>query len=82
MLVKVGVVDVGVCVLSHLKVELVWAEGKRLQVVNTIRLLRSGKELAVLKQYCICCYVALSSYFKIVSTVTFLDPQKIRYTSV
>ena len=33
---KVGMVDVDVCVLSHLKEELAWATDKRLRVISTI----------------------------------------------
>ena len=32
---KVGVVDVDVCVSSHLEEELAWAVDKRLQVIST-----------------------------------------------
>ena len=37
---KVGVVDVDVCVLSHLKEELAWAVDKRLRVISTIMLFK------------------------------------------
>ena len=35
---KLGVVDVEVCMSGHLKEELAWAEGKWLWVVNTVML--------------------------------------------
>ena len=38
--VKVGVVDVDVCVSSHLKEELAWAIDKWLQVISTIMLFK------------------------------------------
>ena len=64
--IKVGVVNMDVCISSHLKVELAWAVDKWFRVVNTIMLFKNSKntkelkELAILnlKQYCICCYVA------------------------
>ena len=37
---KVGVVDVDVCILSHLKEELAWAVDKRLRIISTIMLLK------------------------------------------
>ena len=37
---KVGVVDVDVCVLSHLKEELAWAVDKQLRVISTIMLFK------------------------------------------
>ena len=38
--IKVGVVDIDVCILSHLKEELTWAIDKRLQVISTIMLFK------------------------------------------
>ena len=60
--------DVDVRVWSHLKEELAWSAGKRLQVISTIMLFKNSKtpkELTVsnLKQYCIRCYVAFSNVF-------------------
>ena len=43
-------VDVDICVLSHLKEELTWAIDKRLQVISTILLFKnseSTKELRI-----------------------------------
>ena len=37
---KVGVVDIDVCISSHLKEELAWAVDKRLQIINTIMLFK------------------------------------------
>ena len=37
---KVGVVDVDVCVSSYLKEELAWAVDKRLQAISTIMLFK------------------------------------------
>ena len=37
---KVGVVDVDVCISSHLKEELAWAIDKRLRVISTIVLFK------------------------------------------
>ena len=37
---KVGVVDVDVCVSSYLKEELTWAVDKRLRVITTIKLFK------------------------------------------
>ena len=61
-------VDVNVRVSSHLKEELTWAIDKRLQVISTVMLFKSTKELkkrAVLnlKQYCMHCFVVLSYVF-------------------
>ena len=61
-------VDVDIHVSSHLKEELAWAVDKRLRIISAIMLCNSTKELknkAILnlKQYCICCYVALSDVF-------------------
>ena len=41
--IKMGVVDVDVCVSSHLKKELTWAIDKWLQVINTIMLFKNNK---------------------------------------
>ena len=72
-----GIVDIDICVSSHLKEELACAADKRLQVISTVMLFekqlyvhpRSTKELkgtkAVLKQYCIRCYVALLLSFEV-----------------
>ena len=38
--IKVGVVDIDVHILSHLKEELTWAVDKRLQVISTIMLFK------------------------------------------
>ena len=38
--IKMGVVNVDVCVLSHLKEELTWAIHKRLRVISTIMLFK------------------------------------------
>ena len=75
-------VDVDVHVLSHFKEELARAVDKWLRVIcicylKAVRVAtKKLKDKAVLnlKQYCtcICCYVALSNYFEIVSTVTFI----------
>ena len=37
---KVGVVDIGVCILSYLKEELAWAVDKWLWVLSTITLFK------------------------------------------
>ena len=37
---NVGVVDVDVCISSHLKEELAWAADKRLRVISTIMLFK------------------------------------------
>ena len=37
---KMGVVDIDVCVLSHFKEELAWAADKYLQVISTIVLFK------------------------------------------
>ena len=39
-IIKVGVVDIFVWVLSHLKEELAWAADKRLWVISTIMLFK------------------------------------------
>ena len=62
-------VDMDVCVSSHLKEELAWTADKQLRVISIIMLFYSTKELkneAVLnlKQYRLCCYVALSNIFR------------------
>ena len=67
-------VDVDVHVSSHLKEDLTWAIDKRLWVISTIMLFKNGKStkevkklknkaILNLKQYCMCCYVALSYVF-------------------
>ena len=67
-------VDVDVRILSHLKEELTWATDKRLRVISTIMLFKNSKStkelkelknkaVLNLKQYCMCCYVALSYVF-------------------
>ena len=38
----VGVVDVDICVLSHLKEKLAWALNKRLRVISTIMLFNNS----------------------------------------
>ena len=43
-------VDVEVCVLSHLKEELAWAVDKQLRIINTIMLFKSTKELKGTKE--------------------------------
>ena len=55
--VKVGVVDVVVCVSSHLKEELAWAVGKQLRVLSSYYkcYLKTGKTTKELKG---------TSYFK------------------
>ena len=66
-----GVSDVDIRVSSHLKEELTWVIDKRLRVISTVMLFKSTKELKEtkeqsrfkLKQYCMCCYVALSYKF-------------------
>ena len=63
--------DVDICVSSHLKEELTWAIDKRLRVISTIMLFKNSKSTKELKnkavlnlrQYCMCCYVALSYVF-------------------
>ena len=62
-------VDVDVCISSHLKEELAWAVDKRLRVISTLKNSKTTKELkelAVLnlKQHCIRCRVALSNVFQ------------------
>ena len=37
---KVGVVDVDICILSHLKEELIWAIDKQLWVISTVMLFK------------------------------------------
>ena len=39
--IKVGVIDMDECVLSHLKEELAWAIDKRLWVISTIKLFKT-----------------------------------------
>ena len=67
-------VDVDVCISSHLKEELTWAIDKRLWVISTIMLFKNSKStkelkklknkaVLYLKQYCMRCYVALSYVF-------------------
>ena len=61
-------VDIDVCISSHLKEELAWAVDKQLRIISYLKNSKSTKELknkAVLnlKQYCIHCYVALSDIF-------------------
>ena len=67
-------VEVDVCVSSHLKEELAWAIDKRLRVISTIMLFKNSKStkelkklknkaVLNLKQYCMGCYVALSYVF-------------------
>ena len=59
-------IDIDICILSHLKEKLAWAVDKRLQVISTIMLFKNTKELkrtknkAILnlEQCCIHCYVA------------------------
>ena len=45
-----GVVDVDVCVSSHLKEELTWAIDKRLRVISTIMLFKNSKSTKELKE--------------------------------
>ena len=67
--VKVGVVDVDISILSHLKEELTWATGKQLQVISTIIIIfiiyitkeLKNKAIFIFKTICLCCYVALSN---------------------
>ena len=64
-------VDIDICISSHLKEELVWAVDKRLLVISTKILFKNSKNtkelknkaVLNLKQYCMCCYVALSYVF-------------------
>ena len=42
-------VNIDVCVPSHLKEELAWAVGKRLWVINTIMLIKNSKTTKELK---------------------------------
>ena len=42
-------VDVDVCILSHLKVELAWAVDKRFRVISTIMLFKNSKSTKELK---------------------------------
>ena len=44
------VVDVYICISSHLKEELAWAEDKRLQVISTIMLFKNSKNTKELKE--------------------------------
>ena len=44
------VVDVDVCVSSHLKEELAWAVDKRLQVISNLKNSKSTKELKGTKE--------------------------------
>ena len=67
---KVGMVDIDVHILSHLKEELAWTVDKWLQIICYVfKNSKSTKELKKelnntvvlnLKQYCMCYYVALS----------------------
>ena len=58
-------------VSRHLKEELAWAIGKWLWVISNTNVIKNSytiknlKNKAVLngKQYCMCCYVALSNVF-------------------
>ena len=71
----VGVIDVDICVSSHLKEEPALAVDKQLQVISTIMLFKSSKSAKELKnkavlnlkqycmRYCLRCYVALSNVF-------------------
>ena len=81
-------VDVDVRLSSHLKEELAWAVCKPLRVFSTIMLFKNSKTTKELKRTSrfkfktiIIVYVAMwplvtdSNYFKIVSSVTFLDSQ-------
>ena len=79
-------VDIVLRVSSHRKGELAWAVDKWLRVVSTIMLFKKEyecykelKETSCFKfktiLYTLRCYVALSNYFEIVSTVTFLNSQ-------
>ena len=45
-----GVVDVDVHVLSHLKEELTWAKDKGLRVISTIMLFKISKRIKELKE--------------------------------
>ena len=64
-------VDIDVLILSHSKEELTWAVDKQLRVISTIMVFKNSKTTKELKgtscfnlkQYCICCYVALSNVF-------------------
>ena len=47
---KVGVVDVEIRILSHLKEELAWAIDKRLWIISTIMLFKNTKELKETKE--------------------------------
>ena len=70
-------VDVDVCMSKE---ELAWAVGKWFRVISTIILFKkyskTTKELkgnSHLKQYCICCYVALSSVFCLFQGIVYCD---------
>ena len=61
-------VNVDICIVSHIKEELAWAVGKRLWVISTIMLLKNSKSTKELKgvkvlNLSIRCYVALSNIF-------------------
>ena len=45
-----GVVDIDVCISSHLKEELTWAIDKQLQVISTIMLFKNSKSTKELKE--------------------------------
>ena len=45
-----GVVDVDLRVLSHLKEEMTWAIDKQLQIISTIMLFKSSKSTKELKE--------------------------------
>ena len=44
-----GVVDIDVCVLSHLKEELAWAVDKRLRVISAIMMFKNSKSIRELE---------------------------------
>ena len=49
LVIKVGVVNVDVRVLSHLKEELAWAVDKQLRIIGTIVLFKNSKSTKELK---------------------------------
>ena len=78
--IKVGVVNIDVCISSHLKEELPWAVDKRLRVIRTIMFcyLKNSKSVKEIKTKDNIVYIVMwtfvmySNYSEIVSTVTLL----------
>ena len=48
--IKVGVVDVGVHILSHVKEEMSWAVDKWLRIISSLMLFKNSKSIKELKR--------------------------------